>query len=130
MGRGSRRWASLVAALAVLTLLLSACGGGSSDTAPQSPKPTGKLANDAELLKGRVLFQNNCAECHGFSGEGGVGPTFNDGKLLRDFPDVAAQVAFVEQGKGVMPSFRGQLTAAQLHAVVRYEREVLSKRGG
>jgi len=130
--RGSLRCTSVLAALSVLTLLLAACGGGgsSSDTAPTSPKPTGKLAHDAELLKGRILFQDNCAECHGFSGQGGVGPTFNDGKLLRDFPNIDAQVAFVEQGKGVMPSFRGQLSTAQLRAVVRYEREVLSKRGG
>jgi mono/diheme cytochrome c family protein len=125
------RCASVVAAAVLLALVLSACGGGgSSDTAPQSPLPTGKLAHDAEVLKGRIVFQDNCAECHGFSGQGGVGPTFNDGKLLRDFPNVDAQVAFVEQGKGVMPSFRGQLTTSQLHAVVRYEREVLSKRGG
>ena len=94
---------------------------------PQSPLPKGALAHDAELLKGRSVFEGYCAECHGFSGQGGVGPTFNDGKLLRDFTDVDAQVAFVEQGKGVMPAFATTLSAGQLHDVVRYEREVLSQ---
>ncbi len=123
-----RRLSLLVAAVFV-TVLISACGGsgGGSSSAPQSPKPTGALAHDAELIHGRTVFQDNCAECHGFRGEGGLGPTFNDGKLLSDFPTVDAQVAFVEQGKGVMPSFRGTLSAGQIHAVVRYEREVLSR---
>ena len=92
--------------LAIATLLVG-CGnsGESTSTPPQSPKPTGAQAHDAELLRGRTIFQDNCAECHGFSGSGGLGPAFTDGKLLRDFADVDAQVAFVKQGKGVMPGF-------------------------
>jgi len=111
-------------------LLLGACGGGGggSDTVATSPKPRGALANDAEVQQGRRLFEWYCAECHGFSGGGGTGPTFNDGRLLRDFPDVDAQVQFVEKGKGIMPSFRTRMSVSQIHAVVRYEREVLSKR--
>ena len=58
----------------------------------------------------------------------GVGPTFNDGRLLRDFPNPPDQVTFVSQGKGVMPSFAGVLNASQLAEVVAYERQVLSKR--
>jgi mono/diheme cytochrome c family protein len=119
----------VVIATVLFVMLVSSCGGSGDgpSSAPQSPTPTGALAHDTELLRGRTVFQDNCAECHGFNGEGGVGPTFNDGKLLRDFPTVDAQAAFVEQGKGAMPSFSGTLNAAQIHAVVRYEREVLSQ---
>jgi mono/diheme cytochrome c family protein len=78
------------------------------------------------VLAGRKVFGSDCATCHGISGGGGVGPSFADGKLLRDFADTNAQVAFVKQGKDAMPAFAGVLTNAQIHAVARYEREVLS----
>ena len=72
------------------------------------------------------MFSAECASCHGARGQGGVGPTFQDGRLLKDFPNPEDQVAFVTQGRGVMPSFSGVLTHAQLEAVVAYERQVLT----
>ncbi len=110
-------------------MVLAACGGGGgggSSSGAQPPAPTGALAHDAQVLAGRKVFAGTCATCHGISGGGGVGPSFADGKLLKDFPDPDAQVAFVKQGKDAMPAFAGVLTNAQIRAVVRYEREVLS----
>jgi mono/diheme cytochrome c family protein len=115
---------ALVATAAVVAGLASACGGGGSSTG--SPLPTGAPAHDATLLAGRKVFSAECATCHGSSGQGGVGPTFNDGRLQRDFPSPSDQVAFVSQGKGVMPAFAGVLTPRQLAEVVAYERQVLS----
>jgi mono/diheme cytochrome c family protein len=112
--------------LLAIVALGGCSGGGGSETAPTSPPPRGTLAHDIELQRGRKLFAAHCAECHGFSGQGGVGPTFNDGRLLRAFADNDAQVAFVKQGKGVMPGFAGQLSDPEIRAIVRYEREVLS----
>ena len=89
--------------------------------------PRGALAKDPQILAGRKVFASYCATCHGVSGGGGVGPSFNDGKLLRDFPTARAQQDFVKAGKGVMPSF-ASLGTARVEAVVRYEREVLSTR--
>jgi len=107
--------------------VLSACGGGGGSTsAPAAPLPTGAQAQDATLLAGRKVFSAECASCHGARGQGGVGPTFQDGKLLRDFPNAEDQVAFVTQGKGIMPSFAGVLTHSQLESVVAYERQVLT----
>ena len=123
-----RRW-WIGPALVAVTVLLGACGGGSgspSASGAQPPAPTGALAADKAVLAGRKVFASYCATCHGISGGGGVGPSFADGKLLRDFADVDAQVAFVKRGKGSMPSFGSVLSNAQIHAVVRYEREVLS----
>jgi mono/diheme cytochrome c family protein len=111
----------------VAALVLSACGGGGGSTsAPAAPLPTGAQAQDATLLAGRKVFSAECASCHGARGQGGVGPTFQDGKLLRDFPNAEDQVAFVTQGKGIMPSFAGVLTHSQLESVVAYERQVLT----
>ena len=121
-----RRPAALMAVTAAIVGLGAACGGGGSSAS--SPLPTGAQAHDPTLLAGRKVFSAECATCHGGSGQGGVGPTFNDGRLLRDFPNPSDQVTFVSQGKGVMPSFAGVLTARQLAEVVAYERQVLSQR--
>ena len=111
---------------AVTTVLAIGCG--SSQSAKQSPFPRGPLANDVELLQGRTVFARNCATCHGASGGGAVGPKFTGGKLQHDFPGIAAQVAFVKRGRGIMPAWGSVLTAEQIRAVVRYEREILSER--
>ena len=122
-----RAFLAAVVAVVLLGSGVSACGGGGSASGP--PKPTGALANDAEILRGRELFANKCATCHGTDGGGGVGPSFKDGKLLRDFHTVETQMAFVKKGKGVMPSFGESLSDAEIRAIVRYEREVLSRQG-
>jgi cytochrome c2 len=37
--------------------------------------------------RGSVVFKNNCAQCHGQSGEGGIGPPLNDQHRLGFFND-------------------------------------------
>ena len=112
---------------AAVVIGLAACGGGTSSS-NRPPFPSGAHAHDPTLLAGRNVFAAECATCHGSRGQGGVGPTFNDGRLRRDFPNPSDQVAFVSQGKGVMPPFADVLTSRQLQAVVAYERQVLSTR--
>jgi mono/diheme cytochrome c family protein len=102
--------------------MLLACGG-THHTTFESPAPTGAAARDAALLQGRVLYTEHCARCHGISGEGGTGPSFVGGKLLRDFPTVDAQRVFIHKR-----SIGTTLSTAQLDAVIRYEREVLALR--
>jgi mono/diheme cytochrome c family protein len=109
-----------------LALLVGGCGGGGGGTASGSPAPTGAQAHDATLLAGQKVYSAECASCHGARGQGGVGPTFHDGRLRRDFPTAGDQVTFVSNGRGVMPSFAGVLTRAQLESVVAYERQVLA----
>jgi mono/diheme cytochrome c family protein len=126
-----RPWSVWVAgALAVgsLGVGLAACGGGSSPSSSGAPLPTGAQAHDATLLAGRNVYRAECATCHGVRGQGAVGPTFNDGKLLRDFPNAEDQVTFVSNGRGIMPAFAGILSHQQLENVVAYERQVLSSR--
>ena len=120
----------VIVVAAAVAIVATACGGGggSDRGSTEPPLPRGALAKDAQVLEGRRVFASYCATCHGVSGGGGVGPSFTDGKLLQDFPDVQAQAAFVKAGRGVMPSF-SSLGDRRVEAVVRYEREVLSKRG-
>jgi mono/diheme cytochrome c family protein len=106
----------------------------------------------SQLTEGASIFATSCARCHGTAGEGAVGPSMTDFGLAETFPDMIGQLQFVWTGTdGVgpagtvygdperlggprtsfgqnskMPYFRGSLNQAELLAVVRYEREVLS----
>lgn len=98
-------------------------------------------ATSGPLAEGAKIYQN-CASCHGGAGEGGVGPTFQNGVLAKDWPKFQDQIRWVSLGsagwpgdtygaqnkpkKGGMPAWTGQLTPLQIAEVVRYEREVLS----
>jgi mono/diheme cytochrome c family protein len=110
-----------------------------------SPPPSteaGQLETGAEVYA-------SCSSCHGGSGEGGVGRPLNAGEVLLTFPTIESQIEFVAVGSagydrvpygdpdrpggahignqfGNMPAFAGNLTDAELLAVVRHEREALS----
>ena len=94
---------------------------------------------------GAAVYGRACASCHGAGGEGGVGPKLVGGEARKTFPNEADHVAWVEQGSaakrgqpygdpareggprvatsGGMPGFAGQLTPAEIAAVVLHERE-------
>jgi mono/diheme cytochrome c family protein len=80
-------------------------GGGST---PQTP--------------GAALYASNCASCHGGDGGGGVGPQLAGGAVVKRFPSVDDQIAFVSEGSGSMPAFGGQLSPAEIRQVVEYTR--------
>jgi mono/diheme cytochrome c family protein len=95
----------------------------------------------------QVYTKAGCAGCHGAKGEGGVGPALAGGDAKVTFPNEADHIAWVETGSaphkgqpygdpnraggqriaqsGGMPAFKGQLTDAEIAAVVAYERETL-----
>jgi mono/diheme cytochrome c family protein len=129
MGPGRGRGWGLAGVVLAVALGVAACGGGgggaSSSASQSAPLPTGAEATNPTLLAGRKIFSANCASCHGVRGQGSIGPAFTGGKLVRDFPNPQDQVAFVSQGRGVMPAFSGILTHAQIESVVAYERSVL-----
>ena len=115
-----------------------------------SPASDGK---PTQLAQGQAIFSAQCAGCHGSAGGGGVGRPMNEGNLIKTFPDIIGQLEFVWLGSnGIgpagtpygdpdreggqhktlsyngnpMPAFNKSLKPAELLAVVRYEREVLS----
>lgn len=69
------------------------------------------------------IFSERCASCHGVSGKGRVGPSF-DGVSER-YETAELQEAIVREGKNNMPAFEGVLFDEQIAAVVAYERDVL-----
>lgn len=102
---------TLVVALGfVVALFANEPGGGSGSTAKSGP--------------GYDVYLANCARCHGQDGQGGVGPKLA-GVVTADFPDAREEVAVVRDGRASMPSFKGDLTAAEIQDVVAYTRSQL-----
>jgi hypothetical protein len=84
-----------------------------------------------------VLFQTNCASCHGAGGGGGSGPSL--GGVVETFPAFTDHVAWVTDGSaplkgqpygatgarvatGAMPAFGASLTEEEIILVVCHER--------
>ena len=51
----------------------------------------------AELARGRVLFESQCARCHGIDGSGGMGANLRRPQLRRA-PDDSALVSLIQEG--------------------------------
>jgi mono/diheme cytochrome c family protein len=108
----------LVAGLAVVAAAtgFAACGDSGGP-----PRPT-----DPVLSQGYDVYNARCASCHGKGGGGGLGPKLA-GTVTARYPDIADQETVIRDGKGSMPKFSTSLSAEEITAVARYEREVLGQ---
>jgi mono/diheme cytochrome c family protein len=111
-----------------------------SQEAPRKHSPPGSIPLNSRTIRssapvtpdeqfdaGKRLFRINCVHCHGSNG-GGDGPVAG---YLRELPknllaphvqrqSVAALYAIVTNGKDLMPSFKGELSATERWAVAQY----------
>jgi mono/diheme cytochrome c family protein len=75
--------------------------------------------NAGNASSGKAIFASaGCASCHTLKAAGAngtIGPNLDDRK-----PSVDKVVERVTEGKGVMPSFKGQLTASQIQSVAAF----------
>lgn len=81
--------------LAIVGLILAACGGGGGATAPAAPPvPAGDAA------KGKTLFEGTCAACHGPDAKGlpGLGKDLTTSEFAKGKTD-AELVAFIKTGR-------------------------------
>jgi mono/diheme cytochrome c family protein len=89
-------------------------------SAPKPPAATGDAA------AGKAVFASaGCVSCHTLKDAGAtgtVGPNLDDAK-----PPASLVVDRVTNGKGVMPSFKGQLSAKQIQDVAAYVSSVAGK---
>ena len=95
----------LVALLVTMLLLTASC----SSVDPNASAPE--------------VFEQACARCHGISMSGGVGPALGPGSDAERKPDESLLTA-ITNGRARMPSFRNQLTEAQIRGLVQYIRTV------
>jgi mono/diheme cytochrome c family protein len=114
--RSSLRTLAAVVVAITIALAAAAC-----TTSGGPPKPT-----NPALADGWQVFKDNCASCHGTSGEGGAGPKLA-GTVVADFPNIGDQITVIENGKGggAMPAWKGRLTSQQIEDVARYTRQCL-----
>ena len=86
-------------------------GGGETTTTPSAPS--------GDATAGKQVFETaGCTSCHTLADAGAtgtVGPNLDDAK-----PPASLVVDRVTHGKGVMPSFSGQLSEQQIQDVAAY----------
>ena len=102
----------LAAAFTVAVLLI-----GPELVGADKPPPTPQQA-EATAASGQEIFTTTCGGCHTLADagtSGASGPNLDEAK-----PDVALVIDRVTNGKGVMPSFKGQLSEKQIQDVAAY----------
>jgi len=124
------RRVALIAPAVLAAATLAACGaqgvttptpvtviGTVPQAAPPPATPAFKLTGDAAA--GKKIFESaGCTGCHTLAAVGAtgkVGPNLDQAK-----PDYRLATARVTLGKGVMPSFKSQLTAQQIADVATF----------
>jgi cytochrome c6 len=96
-------------------------GGGGEATTPaeSTPADTTPAANGGDASAGKKVFASaGCVSCHTLAdagATGSVGPNLDDAK-----PPFDLVVTRVTNGMGVMPPFKGQLSAQQIKDVAAY----------
>jgi mono/diheme cytochrome c family protein len=128
------RRAALIAVL-VLSFGLAGCGGGeeasptpetvqgtlpeATTTEETTAETTTTSSVKGDAAKGKEVFASaGCGGCHTLEAagsSGNVGPNLDDAK-----PDAALVVDRVTNGKGVMPSFKGQLSEQEIADVAAF----------
>jgi mono/diheme cytochrome c family protein len=84
--------------------------------------PPALTLSTANAENGAEIFQQICAGCHGAKGQGQYGKKLNEGAVLQSIPNKADEVTVVQNGRGLMPSFKDTLTPEQIAAVVDFTR--------
>jgi putative heme-binding domain-containing protein len=94
---------------------------GSAAALPESPIP--KQSAD-DRARGRLLFQGQCARCHGMDGAGGTGPGLNRSVLGRA-PDDQALFSVIKEGiRGTEMPAAWQMIDGEIWQVAGYVRSL------
>jgi mono/diheme cytochrome c family protein len=108
-----RTTAAAIGAVLVVGLGLAACGSAESTATPSDPV----------LARGQEVYRKNCSTCHGSKGGGGSGVKLA-GVVASKYPNIDDHERVIRDGiQPGMPSFGKKLSAEDIEAVARWERE-------
>jgi cytochrome c oxidase cbb3-type subunit 3 len=98
-----------------------ACVGCNSS--PGRPGPDSEVIPPDQIMEFKVLYESNCAGCHGLNGTGGAAVSLSDPVFLAIADDVAIRRTAANGVPGTpMPAFAqsagGMLTEKQIDAIV------------
>ncbi|HEX8634993.1 MAG TPA: cytochrome c [Pyrinomonadaceae bacterium] len=134
MGRRGKRAAGLTLLLLLLLLLgvvsAGGYGGRLAGASAAQKKLTGK-----QLERAKVLYADNCARCHGADGRAqtAMGRAFaapnlaDAGWWKKTRPDDKRLTASLRHGRGRMPGFGQQFSAAEINALAAFARTFKGK---
>ena len=114
---------------AVATFVRSAWTNKAAGVTEQQVAAAGSAVASAV---GASIFGTKCAACRGASGQGGSHGMFPAlaGDAVVNNADPKTMLSTIEHGKSMMPSWRGQLSAGDIAAVVTYVRSAWGNKGG
>lgn len=148
----SRNLPAVISSLVLLGFLLAACAGaetpvpffGEEETGvrPEVPEAyqalSNPFANDPDqIAAGELLYEANCAACHGITGEGdgpasdGLNPP--PGNLALKHPNMGDPYMFWRISEGglmepfgsIMPGWRGLLDENEIWQIISYIRTMV-----
>jgi mono/diheme cytochrome c family protein len=90
-------------------------------TRQDAPVSTGMTVAASAANRGQVLFDRNCAHCHGDDARGDEGPNLHN--LVKSDGRIATTIN--EGIKGEMPAFRKKFNEADVQALVSYLRTLV-----
>ncbi len=88
-----------------------------SQALTNDPAASSATSDSRSMPDGQIVFRNNCLACHGEDGRKGVLGAAN---LAQSTLTLAQRIVVITNGRGAMPTFRTQLSAAQINAVAGY----------
>jgi cbb3-type cytochrome c oxidase subunit III len=114
---------------AVATYVRGAWGNAASGITEQQVALAGPSVSNTV---GMSIFGAKCAACHAASGKGGGGGLYPAlaGNAHVNATDPNAILGTIAHGKNIMPSWKGQLSAADIAAVATYIRSAWGNTGG
>jgi mono/diheme cytochrome c family protein len=101
-----------------------------------------RVSDPAQVARGKLVYEQNCLECHGAEGKGQAGdwrvrdadghyppPPLDDSAHAWHHPTAVLLEAVREgspEGEGKMPAWKGRLTEQQMQDVVAYIKSLWS----
>jgi cbb3-type cytochrome c oxidase subunit III len=110
----------------VATYVRSAWGNNASGVTEDQVAAAG---SPVSAQVGAGVFAKNCAACHGANGQGGIGPALAENPHV-NIANPTAMLTTILQGRNVMPSWRGQLSASDIASVATFIRSSWGNRVG